>query len=187
MLEPQDILDFWFFPEKHPEYGNNRAAWFQKDPHFDGEIIRQFKEGFEKAANGDYLSWTDSIDGCLALILLFDQFSRNMFREDPKAFSADGKARELARHMINRGFYQALPNFKKKFAILPFEHSEDLTDQEYSVKLFREFGDEIDIDYAVRHYDIIKRFGRFPHRNTVLGRQSTEEELNFLKEPNSSF
>ncbi|MFB9355864.1 DUF924 family protein [Sneathiella chinensis] len=187
MSKISEILDFWFLPEDHPDHGENRPEWFQKNEAFDQEIRDRFLDDFEKAVNGDYLSWATSMNGCLALILLFDQFSRNMFRDSPKAFSADAKAREIARHMIREGYSQGLPAFKRNFAILPFEHSEDLSDQEYSVALFREFSDESSIDFAVRHLEIIKRFGRFPHRNQTLGRSSTPEEADFLQQPNSSF
>ncbi len=187
MCEQQKILDFWFLPEDHPDHGQKRVEWFKKDSDFDTEIIQRFQTVFEKAVNGDYLFWTDSPPGCLALILLFDQFSRNMFRGDPKSFIADAKAREIARHMISTGYFDLLPSVKKSFVLMPFEHSEDLDDQEFCVKMFKDFGDETDIDYALQHYEIIKKFGRFPHRNDVLGRNSTEEETAFLEGPNSSF
>ena len=183
----QEILDFWFLPEEHEDYGNPREAWFKKDDGFDAEIRARFLNDFEKAEAGDYLEWTESARGSLALILLFDQFTRNMFRDSPRAFSADGKAREIARHMLFRGFYDELSDVQKQFAALPFEHSEDIEDQKLSLKLFKQLGSDELMDYAKKHYVIIEKFGRFPHRNAQLGRQSTKQEEAFLKEPNSSF
>ncbi len=187
MYEYQPILDFWFLPITHENYGGKRSEWFQKDPEFDREIITRFKLLFDKAENGDLLDWTETKTGSLALILLFDQFSRNMFRDSPKAFSADVKAREIARHMLEKGQFADLEGFQKNFAALPFEHSEKLEDQVFSVELFKSFGDEDALLYAVRHHDIIKKFDRFPHRNKIMGRPSTADEIEFLKQPNSSF
>jgi|TARA_R110002124_G_scaffold92599_5_gene235118 uncharacterized protein (DUF924 family) len=183
----QDILDFWFLPESDKNYGKQREVWFKKNSDFDAEIRQKFLGDFEKAEAGELLHWTESARGSLALILLFDQFTRNMFRDSSRAFAADGKAREIARHMLSRGFYDKLNDVEKQFAALPFEHSEDMDDQKLSVKLFEELGSEEALDYAQRHLDIIKRFGRFPHRNQQLGRESTKEEEAFLKTPNSSF
>ncbi|MCF8466666.1 MAG: DUF924 domain-containing protein [Sneathiella sp.] len=183
----QEILDFWFLPESDEKYGEPRKEWFEKNPEFDAEIRRKFIGDFEKAEAGNLLDWTETARGSLALILLFDQFTRNMFRDQARAFAADGKAREIARHMINRGYYSGLNMVEKQFAALPFEHSEDLEDQKLSLKLFTELGDDGLLDYAKQHYDIIEKFGRFPHRNKQLGRQSTPEEEDFLKQANSSF
>ncbi|TNE38761.1 MAG: DUF924 domain-containing protein [Alphaproteobacteria bacterium] len=187
MQRVQDILDFWFLPEVHAEYGQPRKAWFEKNPEFDAEIREKFLADFEQAVEGRFLSWTDRAKGSLALILLFDQFTRNMFRDDPRAFSADGKAREIARHMLRSGQYEELVPFMRQFAALPFEHSEDLADQKRSMQLFTAMNDAELIRYAKAHYDIIEKFGRFPHRNKTLGRTSTSTEEAFLKEPNSSF
>ncbi|MDF2366137.1 DUF924 family protein [Sneathiella sp.] len=183
----QEILDFWFLPEDHEDYGKPREVWFKKDNGFDAEIQDRFLDDFEKAETGAYLDWTESARGSLALILLFDQFTRNMFRDSPRAFSADGKACEIARHMLSRGFYDELSDAQKQFAALPFEHSEDIEDQKLSMRLFQQLGSDELVDYAERHYVIIERFGRFPHRNEQLGRKSTKAEEAFLKEPNSSF
>ncbi len=187
MDQQQEILDFWFLPKDHPEYGQSRDVWFQKDDGFDAEIRDRFLSVFEDGVVGRLLSWTDTKEGSLALIILFDQFSRNMFRGQARAFSADGKAREIARHIIARGFYEEMTDKEKQFAILPFEHSEDLEDQKYSLQLFQAIGDEELIHYARAHLDIIEKFGRFPHRNDILGRESTAEEKAFLETPNSSF
>ncbi|MZR31298.1 DUF924 family protein [Sneathiella litorea] len=183
----QEILDFWFLPESNENYGKRRDVWFKKDDEFDASIRSQFLEDFEKAEAGDYLDWTESARGSLALILLYDQFTRNMFRDTARAFSADGKAREIARHILSQGFYDELSPVQKQFAALPFEHSEDLEDQKLSLQLFQELESDVLVEYAQRHYDIIEKFGRFPHRNKQLNRQSTNEEEAFLTEPNSSF
>ncbi|MEH6476911.1 MAG: DUF924 family protein [Sneathiella sp.] len=183
----QKVLDFWFYPEDHPEYGDTRVEWFKKDPEFDKAVSQKFLFLYVKAKEGQLLHWTENKKGCLALILLFDQFSRNMFRGSAESFATDGKAREIARLVQSSGFFTDLAPFQKTFAALPFEHSEDLQDQEKSMKLFQEFGSKEEILYAERHYEIIAKFGRFPHRNIDLDRPSTEAELKFLSEANSSF
>lgn len=187
MTKPQDILDFWFLPKTDPNYGKSRKEWFTKNEEFDTKIKKKFLEAFEKAEAGQYLEWTETKDGCIALIILFDQFPRNMFRGSPRAFSTDAKALAITKHTLETGFYNECTFHEMQFATLPFEHSEKIDDQEMSVKLFTEMDDPGLIDYAQRHYDIIKRFGRFPHRNATLGRKSTPEEIEFLKTPNSSF
>ncbi|PHQ68551.1 MAG: hypothetical protein COB93_10415 [Sneathiella sp.] len=187
MERQQKILDFWFLPETHADYGKTRKEWFEKNDAFDAKISENFLKDFEDAAAGHCLSWTETALGSMALILLFDQFSRNMFRESPRAFATDGKAREIARHMIARGFYDGLNNMQKQFAALPFEHSEDIEDQKQSMALFADLGNAELVRYAKLHYDIIDEFGRFPHRNNVLSRSSTVEEIAFLKTPHSSF
>ncbi|WP_025899678.1 DUF924 family protein [Sneathiella glossodoripedis] len=187
MTDHAAILDFWFFPKSHPDYGTNRDEWFQKNDDFDAEIKSRFLEIYEKARAGELLSWTEHKEGSLALIILLDQFPRNMFRASKKAFETDGKAREITRHMLDRGFFDQLKDFEKTFAALPLEHSENLQDQQQSLMLFKQFGTELQIEYAQKHLDIIEKFGRFPHRNAALGRESTPEEIEFLKTPGSSF
>ncbi|WP_169570198.1 DUF924 family protein [Sneathiella limimaris] len=187
MTSYQEILDFWFLPENHPDHGRERAEWFQKNEEFDRQIKDQFQDVYEKAKQGYLLSWTDHKAGTLALIILFDQFTRNMFRGDKQAFESDGKARELARHMISSGFYEKLSKTEQCFAALPFEHSEDIEDQIYSVSLFEAIGDPVKLDYAIRHKDIIEKFGRFPHRNEALGRKNTPEEEEYLAQPGAGF
>ena len=129
----------------------------------------------------------DSARGCLALIVLLDQFSRNMFRGTARAFAADAKALSVACAALDRGFDQEAPAVLRSFFYLPFEHSEVLADQERSVALFEALGDADGLDYAIRHHDIIARFGRFPHRNELLGRENTPEESTFLTQPGSRF
>jgi uncharacterized protein (DUF924 family) len=188
---PGEILDFWFGREGEEGYGEFREAWFIKDPEFDREIRDRFESIYEEAAAGRLEHWKDEAQSCLALIILLDQFPRNMFRGDPKTYATDDKAREAARHAVEHAYDRELPPYGRLFVYLPFEHSEDLEDQRFSVELFRgldaEMGSEELLDYAVRHLEIIERFGRFPHRNEILGRATTPEEAEFLRGPDSSF
>lgn len=187
MTEIKRVLDFWFLPEGNPNFGEHREVWWQKNEAFDKEIREGFEELVLRAENGDLLSWSESAEGCMALIILLDQFPRNMYRDTPRAFSFDGKAREIARHTIDRGYFDTLPEIMRFFALLPFEHSESLEDQKYSVASYKKLGNENGLDFAIQHLEIIERFGRFPHRNQILGRTSTAEEIEFLEQPNSSF
>ena len=189
-----EILDFWFGregEEGEEGYGEFREAWFTKDLEFDREVRDRFEGAYEEAAAGKLDHWKDEAWSCLALIILLDQFPRNMFRGDPKTYAADDKALEAARHAVEHAYDRELPPYGRLFVYLPFEHSEDLEDQRSSVELFRklaaEMGSEDLLGYAVRHLEIIERFGRFPHRNEILGRATTPEEAEFLQGPNSSF
>jgi len=185
------VLDFWFGAPDDPGHALARKAWFGKDPAFDAEIRRRFCGIYDRALAGEFDDWRDHHRTCLALVLVFDQFPRNMFRGAPQAFATDARALFLARHAVERGHDRRVPTVHRTFFYLPFEHSEDLADQNLSVRLFEaiepHFGREEGIRYAVRHREIIERFGRFPHRNAILGRQSTLEELAFLQLPNSGF
>lgn len=175
------ILRFWLV-----EHGFD--DWFKKSDAFDAAIRDRFLADVEAASRGDYDDWQRHADGALALIILLDQMPRNLFRGDPRAFATDAQAMEVARHAIASGFDTQQPVERRLFYYMPFEHCEDLDDQELCIKLMAErIGDDEFVRYAEMHRDIIARFGRFPHRNAVLGRPSTEEELAFLKEPNSSF
>lgn len=184
------ILDFWFgsSSEENPK---PRQIWFHKDPVFDRHIRTQFLGDYSKASAGELDHWQDSAAGCLALILLLDQFPRNMFRGSAQAFATDDSALRLAHHARERGFDQKLPPIKRMFIYLPFEHSENLEDQLHSVRLFEQFRSEPAMEstivYAIKHGQIIERFGRFPHRNAILGRISTPEEEAFLSLPGASF
>ncbi len=191
MNKPGEILDFWFGREGEEGYGEFREAWFTKDPEFDREVRNRFEGAYEEAAAGRLEHWKDEAQSCLALIILLDQFTRNMFRGDPKTYATDDKAREAARHAVEHAYDRELSPYGRLFVYLPFEHSEDLEDQRFSVELFRglaaEMGSEDLLGYAVRHLEIIERFGRFPHRNEILGRATTPEEAEFLRGPDSSF
>lgn len=191
MSDPDEILGFWFGRPGDPHFGTRREVWFRPKTAFDEAIRTQFLDDYEAAVAGRYDHWCEASDSCLALILVLDQFPRNMFRDSSRAFAADGQALAFARHALDRGYPDARMLHEKQFFYLPFEHSEDLADQERAVALFRALepfdGKERVLGIADRHREIIERFGRFPHRNELLGRESTEEELAFLKEPNSSF
>lgn len=178
----EDVLDFWF-EESTPE------QWFQKNDAFDEEIRARFGKDYDLAVNGVYDGWRETARGCLALLIILDQFSRNMFRGDKKMFATDGKALDIARHAVDNGFDNGLTTDRKAFLYLPFEHSENMADQKKSVELFSSLKNDNAgyYDFAVRHYDVIKKFGRFPHRNAILGRQSTTEEEEYLSAPDSGF
>lgn len=185
------ILQFWFGSLEQPNYGKQRKEWFIKNPEFDHEVRAKFLEIYEQAATGNLDHWKESPLSCLALIILLDQFPRNMFREQPKAFATDEKALNLAKYAIAQGFDRQLLPVQRWFIYLPFEHSENLADHHLNIQLFSTLKDDPDsastIDYAYRHLEIIERFGRFPHRNIILGRSTTLEEEEFLSQPGSSF
>jgi len=199
MNRQDKILDFWFGDLKAesaipPE---RSKFWFGGSADVDNEIRVRFSGDILSAAAGEYDSWSANARGSLSLILLLDQFTRNIFRKTPKAFACDEKALSISLDGIQNGFDRELAVFERAFFYLPMEHSEDIEIQKLSVSAFRKLVDdalpaqrstcESYYDYAVRHYDIIARFNRFPHRNEILGRVSTAEEIEFLKQPGSSF
>lgn len=168
-----DVLDFWW--QAGP------AKWFASDDTFDRHCEDRFLSVMELAAAGNLDDWLDTADGALALVLLLDQMPRNVYRGTPKAFQADKKAVEVAGRAVEKGFDRAFPKDGRAFLYMPFEHAEDMACQERSVDLFRLLGDQNYYFYALEHMDVIRRFGRFPHRNAVLGRPSTADELAFLE------
>lgn len=183
-MEDPDIarlLGFWFGELEAKDY------WTRSDA-LDDRIRRKFGALHETAAEGGLDHWQETPEGALALVIALDQFPRNMYRDDPRAFATDATALAVAERAIERGFDRKLPNERCMFLYMPFEHSEDLAVQERSLEVFRRLGlaDET-YGYVLRHHEIIARFGRFPHRNRVLGRETTPEEAAFLEEPNSSF
>lgn len=170
-IAPSDILTFW------RDAGYQR--WYGKDQAFDDSIRDRFMSVWEAARDGKLVGWQDSDDGVLALLIVLDQFSRNMFRNDPRAFSTDHLARAVANRAIAEGRDLRADPELRAFIYLPFEHSENLADQERSVALFTPLGED-SLKWAVMHADIIRKFGRFPHRNAVLGRASSEAESAYL-------
>ena len=190
---PEAVLEFWFDAAPGaPGYGRMREVWFEgKNPLFDAEVRARLGAAHERAVAGAIGNWQNTPRGALALVILLDQVPRNIFRGTPRAFASDAQARETARAAIARSHDRALLPNERLFLYLPFEHSEDLADQERAIALVASlaaFPDTANtIAAARRHRDIVARFGRFPHRNEALGRASTTEELAFLKEPNSSF
>ena len=190
----QAVLDFWFLPADASGHGRYRTEWFRKDAAFDAAIRRQFAGDVEAALAGSLREWETGAAGGLARVILLDQFTRNLFRGTAKAFAGDGEALALAERMVGGGQDKNLPPLQRMFVFLPFEHSESMLNQERSVALFAGLRREAQAaafdaayDYAVRHRDIVERFGRFPHRNDILGRASTAAEIEFLKQPGSSF
>ncbi|MGB7413715.1 MAG: DUF924 family protein [Thermosynechococcaceae cyanobacterium] len=186
-----EILTFWFGSPGQAEFGKPQPAWFRKNPDFDQEICDRFSILYPQAAAGTLDPWQQTADGCLALLLLLDQFPRNMFRGTPQAFATDAQALAVAKYAVEQQFDQQLLLVQRWFVYLPYEHSEEWDDQLRSLQLWQTLQNDPDsaspIDYAQRHADVIERFGRFPHRNQILGRQSTAEELIFLNQPHSSF
>jgi uncharacterized protein (DUF924 family) len=173
MDEMQEVLDFWFAEDARP-------LWFAPTPDFDQAIRERFGQTFARAAGGGLKSWEARPEGCVALCLLLDQMPRNMFRGPPRAFATDDQALAVARRAVDRGFDRRLPPEYKNFLYLPFMHSERLADQLQAVALFESAGLCEALDYAKGRLSIMRRFGRFPHRNAILGRTSTPEELEFL-------
>ena len=181
-----EVLDFWFGAPDSRERGRSRKSWFQKSEPFDAEIRRRFLATWERAARGELGGWQTSPLASLALVVTLDQFPRNMFRGAARAFASDSLALAAARSMIAAEFDGLLSPVERSFAYLPFAHAEDLAAQRRSLALFHGLDPE-SVRSATRHYEIIARFGRFPHRNAALGRRSTPEETEFLEQPGSSF
>ena len=173
-----EVRGFWF--DEHAK------DWFVKNAAFDAEIRRRFLSLHEAASAGRLAHWADDGRCCLALVIVLDQFPRNMFRGEARAFATDSLARAAARVILERGWDQQMTQPEQLFAYLPFEHSESLADQDLSCELMKDFDAE-QLRYAIRHREIIQRFGRFPHRNGLLGRESTAAEIEFLKQPGSGF
>lgn len=193
--DPRPLLEFWFSDHARP-------LWFEKSDAFDEELRHRFGSQQRAAADGQLAHWDDGPEGALALVLLLDQLPRNLFRESPRAFATDAQARATADRAIARGFDMATPLDRRFFFYLPYEHSEKLADQDRCAVLFRAWADARLADardgsererierhywFVERHREIIRRFGRFPHRNQALGRPSTEAEVAFLEEPHSGF
>jgi len=189
-VTPDTILDFWF-DRRAGEPLVHRKAWFEKNAAFDEEIRSRFGAAVETALADGFADWAGDAEGALALLILLDQFPRNLFRGEAKAFAGDARARNIARQAVDRGFDIALPPVMRMFFYLPFEHSEHLPDQDLAHLLFSALDRQLPgldlAGWADKHRAVIARFGRFPHRNAALGRNSSPEELEFLKQPGSSF
>jgi len=195
----ETVLNFWFGadPDDAAVAKEKSALWWSKGPEIDDEIRQRFESLVVKAAAGELADWQSTPSGRLALILLTDQFPRNIYHDSPRAFAQDSKTLAYCLDGIKRDFDFKLRRIERVFFYLPLEHAESLEHQEQSVRQFSALLDEVGadqknlfaeyLDFAVRHRNIIARFGRFPHRNKILGRKSTAEELAFLAEPDSSF
>ncbi len=176
----EEVLTFWFEQ-------NGPAQWWTRDPEFDAAIRSRFGALHDRAVLGELHAWRDTPAGRLAEIIVLDQFSRNLYRNDARAFAADGTALALAQEAVRIGADQAVPSVRRKFVYMPYQHSESQRIHEVAVALFESLGDPEFLDYERRHKAIVDRFGRYPHRNRILGRPSTPEEVAFLREPGSSF
>lgn len=187
---PGEVLEFWFSERTRP-------LWFERNAAFDEEIRARFGATVAAAGVGDLDYWVRAVDSSLALVLLLDQFPRNIHRGTLRAFAGDARARDIAGTAVDRGFDRRTPLDRRFFFYLPFEHAENPKDQARSVALFRRWAEEHrgaarasafeQMKDVLRHQEIVQRFGRFPHRNAILGRESTPEEIAFLQEPDSSF
>ncbi|SDE23777.1 Uncharacterized conserved protein, DUF924 family [Massilia sp. PDC64] len=192
-MTPQDVLDFWFGAPGSPESGKPRREWFVKKDEFDAVIRERFGAAIDQALAGGLREWDEKgPQGVLARILVLDQFTRNAHRNTPLSFAGDALALAAAKSLVDSGADRALPPLQRAFVYMPFEHAEDAYMQERAVELFGVLAaehpgfDEM-LDYAHRHRGVIARFGRFPHRNEILGRASTPEEVEFLRQPGSRF
>ena len=182
MTTIRDVIDEWFLPLDDPGYGQKRELWWQSTPAFDADLRTRFGAASARAIAGELDAWTKSPDGALALVILTDQVPRNIHRRSARAFAGDAKARSVAREALARHYPAAYPVPIRQFFYMPFEHSEDMADQELSCVLFDSCNDPESLRFAILHRDIVARFGRFPHRNEVLGRASTNDELDYLKD-----
>lgn len=172
-MTPEDILSFWYTPPM-PEH------WFASTPTIDADIRERFGALWEQAAAGEWDHWQATPEGCLALCIVLDQFPLNMFRGEARSFSTEQQAVAVTKHAVAKGFDQQLPVERRSFLYMPLMHSEHLEDQDESVRLFEAAGLEANARFARHHREIVQYFGRFPHRNTALGRESTAEELTYL-------
>ena len=179
-MQAQDILDFWFDPD-------HRSLWFAKSDEFDAKIRERFQTIHHQAIQAELWSWRKTAEGRLAEIIVLDQFSRNLYRDQPQAFAHDSMALMLAQEAISLQLDAQLSPDHRSFLYMPFMHSESKLMHEFALKLFQRLGNEINLSFEKKHKVIIDRFGRYPHRNAILGRSSTPEELTFLTQPNSSF
>jgi len=181
------ILEFWFGPAPHAA----RDVWFRKDPAFDAEIANRFGAAVEAALRGEHREWTATPHGTLARVILLDQFTRNIFRDTPRAFAGDEQALAMASAAADAGHDRTLDHYERWFLYMPFQHAEAIAAQARSLVLFgalaAESGDPGSLQWAEKHAAIIRRFGRFPHRNAILGRTSTADEVAFLQQPGSRF
>jgi uncharacterized protein (DUF924 family) len=197
-VSPDDVLAFWFSASGEPPLAKTKN-WWKKDDAFDREIRERFAEALERGTRGELEEWRTTPRGRLALVVLYDQLSRNMFRGTPRSFAQDGLAREIAMQALDAGDDRVLAPVEVNFLLMPFTHAEDLELQHRGQERYRALceslpsGDpvrewlETSMKYAGMHAAIIERFGRFPHRNAILGRPSTKEEEEFLTQPGSSF
>lgn len=177
-MNPIDIINYWYSDriKKH---------WFDSNPELDNEITNSYEKAWKKAADGKLDHWKSTAEGCLALVIILDQFPLNMFRGKIKSFQTEGKAIEVTMTAIKSDFIKEIDNDKLSFLFMPLMHSENIEDQNLAVKLFEEHNLSNNLNFAKHHRDIIKKFGRFPHRNSILLRESTKEETEYLNSKNA--
>ena len=191
----RSILDFWFGAPDDPGHALTRAQWFRKDDAFDAQILQRFGPLIDSALVGGIDDWAAAPQAALpmlAQVIVLDQFTRNAFRGTARAFAGDTMALQTARGLVASGLDRSLTGVQRQFAYLPFEHAEDRAHQRTSLQLFEQLGRDEPalaglLEWAQRHFDIVERFGRFPHRNALLGRASCPEEAEFLNQPGSGF
>ena len=186
------VLDFWFGPPGDPAHGQPRVEWFRKDAAFDAAIAQRFGTLIDEALAGQLATWSAQPLSALAQVIVLDQFTRNAFRDTPRAFAGDALALAAAQAMVDTQQDRSLTSVQRQFAYLPFEHAEDLAMQREALRLFGALAQDDParadlLTWAQKHHDIVARFGRFPHRNAILGRASTAEEAAFLQTPGSGF
>ena len=186
MYDPLEVNDYWFGTPGSPEHGKRRDVWFKDGRSIDDEIRGQFLPLHEQAASRGLNHWREDPVSCLALILVLDQFSRHMFRDTPLAYATDPQALETAKHALDSEFDHDRPIVELNFFYLPFSHAEDLSAQHRGVELRRAMPEHEEksksVERAIEHMEVVARFGRFPHRNEILGRESTPEEITFMDE-----
>jgi uncharacterized protein (DUF924 family) len=175
-ITPSDVLDYWF-SEKSKQF------WFASTPQIDNEIKVRFEHSWKKAAAGEYSQWRESADGSVALIVILDQFPLNMYRLKPKSFQTENMAVDVALNAINNGYDEELNDEQLLFLFMPLMHSENIDHQNLQVYLFEKYN--FNLEFSKHHRDLVKKFGRFPHRNEILGRMSTMEELDYLLSDNA--
>ena len=189
-MKPAEVLDFWFGAPGDPDFGKTRPLWFTKSDATDQLLRDRFGSTVESALNGEFDAWAQTQRGALASIIVLDQFTRNIYRDTPRSFAGDSQALRLASGLVDRSQDRLLAPVERWFVYMPFEHSEFLNDQLESVRLFQQLAKDglgEPLAWAIKHLEVIQRFGRFPHRNTILGRDSTVDEIEFLKAQGSRF
>ena len=170
----EEVLDFWFAD-------GMASQWFRSSPELDHEICRRFLATWEAARDGRLADWEQTAEGACALVIVRDQFPLNMFRGEPRSFATEAAARDVTCRAIEKGFDRDLEDARKAFLYMPLMHSEDIADQDRSVALYEAAGLEHNLKFARHHRELIRRFGRFPHRNAILGRENTAEEEEYLR------
>ena len=178
LITPESIIKFWYSD-------NVKSKWFNSTVEFDKELKTKYEDVWKDALRGELISWSESAEGCLALVIILDQFPLNMFRGEVKSFSSEAMAIKITKKAIERGFDKEIDNEKLAFLYMPLMHSENMDDQNLSVELFEQANLVENARFAKHHRDLIKKYGRFPHRNKILQRESSQDEINYLNSDNA--